>query len=692
MDWSGALTDKVGANDTFSLAGGVYFTIGIGPLCLAGCYVIINPGADVSQTVSRPQASIRDANGDGFPDAVTSDADGDLQVAPNPIGRTNLLRSVTRPLGATMQLDYTRSGNTYDDPQSHFVLSRLVVTDGHPGDGVDTQLTTFRYEDGLFERFEWEFYGFRTVIEEQRNPVLNEPLYRSTVREYADDSYYTKGLLKRETTRDAAGNLFAETVHTYELRNVDTGTAGDPQDRSATIFPHLTRTERRFYEGAAVAAKSTFTTFQYDGLGDITQTLDAGDDGTDDDLSTVVGYTDCPATRVHQPNSMTATGGDGTLLRKREASINCATGDVTQVRAFLATGLAAVTDLTYQPNGNMLSVTNPANKVGQRYATTYEYDPTVQTYVTKVTDSLGHQSTSGYDFKYGLGTNNVDANGNATTHVYDGFGRLIEVRGPYDQSGPKPTIAFDYHPQAAVPYAVSHHLDSFRSATDTVDNVVFVDGLGREIQTKRDATVYTGDGTAPQDRMIVSGHVVYDLAGRAADVFYPTSEAVGTAGVFNPVPDTVAPTHTDYDVLDRPTLERLPDNSTSAYAYGFGADRGGVTRQRTTVTDANLIVTQVLRRRSREAGRTPRDPQWTAGVDHFRLRRARPASDCRRREQQHHPSRVRQPGPQGERGESGLRQDPHHLRPRLERHREGDRDDRGPAGQGDVRLRLHPAY
>ena len=594
VDWLGALTDKVGSNDTFSLAGGVYFTIGIGPLCLAGCYVIINPGADVSQTVSRPEASIRDVNGDGFPDATTSDTDGNLQVAPSTIGRTNLLKTVSRPLGAVMTLDYARSGNTYDEPQSHFVLSRLVVTDGHPGDGVDSSVTTYRYEGGLFDRFEREFYGYRTVVQEQRNPAGNQPLYRSVVREYADDSYYTKGLLKRETTRDAAGNLFAETVHSYDLRNVDTGTAGNPQDRSATIFPQLTRTDRRFYEGAPAPAKSTFATFEYDSLGEMTRTLDTGDDGSDDDLLTELTYTDCPGTRVHQANSVKATGG-GALLRRREATIDCATGNVTQVRSFLATGAAAVTDLTYENNGNIASVTNPANKVGQRYATTYEYDGVTQTYVTKVTDNIGHQSTASYDFKYGQPVSSVDANGNPTTRLYDGFGRLTEVRGPYEQSTVKPTVAFEYHPEASTPWAISRHLDPFRSATDTVDNVVFVDGLAREIQTKRDATVYTGDSTAPVDRMIVSGRVVFDLAGRAADEFYPTTESLGQPGVFNTdPPDGIAPTHTDYDVLDRQTLVRLPDNTTTSYAYGFGPDRGGVTRLRTTTTDANLISQQTF--------------------------------------------------------------------------------------------------
>jgi RHS repeat-associated protein len=593
VDWLGALTDNVGINNTFSLAGGVYFTIGIGPLCLAGCYVIINPGGDVSQAVSRPGSSVRDVNGDGFPDAVTSDSDGALAVGPSPIGRTNLLRQVNRPLGASMVLDYERHGNTYDEPQSHFVLSRLVVNDGHTGDGVDQRLTTFHYGPGVYDRFEREFYGYQTVTEEQRSPGATEPLYRSVTREYANTSYYTKDLLTREVTRDAAGHPFAETLNTYALRDVATGNPANPQDRLATVFPSLARTDKNFYEGAAVAAKSTHTTYEYDALGDTLHTVDVGDDGADDDLDTALAYTNCPATNVHQAVAVTATA-VATVLRQREATIDCATGDVTQVRAF-ATGTAvAVTDLTYQASGNLASVTNPPNKVGQRYTLTYQYDPTVQTHVISVTDNLGLQSTADYDVTYGQVVHSVDANGSVTTHTYDGFGRLIAVRGPYEQATPLPTISFEYHPDASVPWAISRHLDSFRSPTDTVDDVVFTDGLGREIQTKHDATIFTGDATAAQDRMVVSGRVVYDLAGRATDRFYPIDEPVGQAGVFNLGVDPVASTHSDFDILDRPTLIRLPDNTTTAKAYGFGPDRGGTIRLMTTTTDANGIATRTF--------------------------------------------------------------------------------------------------
>lgn len=61
----------------------------------------------------------------------------------------------------------------------------------------------------------------------------------------------------------------------------------------------------------------------------------------------------------------------------RESTVDCATGDVTQVRQLLADGSAATTDLAYFPNGNLREMTGPANARGQRYQLTYAYDSVV---------------------------------------------------------------------------------------------------------------------------------------------------------------------------------------------------------------------------------------------------------------------------------------------------------------------------
>jgi hypothetical protein len=115
-DWQGAFTAGVGKSGNTSLGAGVYFTIGIGPLCLAACYVIINPGVDFSRNLTRLETDVRDVDGDGYADQLASESDASLSVARNLTGRTNLLKTVHRPLGAVMDLDYERVGNTYELP------------------------------------------------------------------------------------------------------------------------------------------------------------------------------------------------------------------------------------------------------------------------------------------------------------------------------------------------------------------------------------------------------------------------------------------------------------------------------------------------------------------------------------------------------------------------------------------------
>lgn len=591
---SGADWNKVRVCDgETSLGGGVYFTVGVGPLCLAACYLIINPGFDYNRSMSHEEAALRDVDGDGYADHVASTADDSMRVAQNRTGRTNLLKSIQRPLGARIDLEYQRDGNTYDEPESRWVLSRVSTYDGHPGDGADTQVTTYRYEDGRYDRLEREFYGYGKVSEEHRNPA-DGAVYRSIVREFLNDNYYDKGLLKRELTQDASGRPYVETENTYYLRDVASGTKlADVRSTTATAFPELIREEQRFYEGNAEPGKSTYVTYEYDASGNVVEVFDAADVGAGDDVATTVEYSHCADLYlVDEPTKIVVKDSADKELRHREAAVDCASGDVTQVRQYLQDGQAAITDLEYFGDGNLKEVTGPANKRGQRYELSYEYDDTLHTYPTKVTDSFGYTSTARYDLKYGEEESDTDTNGNTTSYTLDNFGRTTSVTGTYDQGSGKPTVSFEYHPEAAVPWALTRRLDTFRSPTDSIDTAVLMDGLGRVLQTKQDSTVHVGPDSPARDVMIVSGRVKFDFVGRVTEQWYPITEPLGAPGAFNDAYDSVQPTRTAFDVLDRATKITAPDGASSEIAYGFGPDRSGTTQFETTTTDANGNVKQ----------------------------------------------------------------------------------------------------
>ncbi|WP_160150190.1 SpvB/TcaC N-terminal domain-containing protein [Nonomuraea solani] len=564
------------------LGAGAYFTVSIPIAFGIGGFVIINPGADTSTGASRAAQMIRDINGDGFADHLASTGDNQLTVAANQTGRTNLLKSVKEPLGSAIELDYTRDGNTYDQPDSRFVLSSVKTDDGLAGDGPDVQHATFTYAGGVFDRLEREFLGYGKVTTQARD--VNGAVHRTLTSEYDTRGHYTRGLVTRTLTADGEGRPFNETVSTYELRDVATGEAGNVKSTTASIFPMPVRKEQRWYEGQAAPGKQTRTEMVYDTYGNVTKTTDYGESGGGDDVVTTTGYTDCADTYiVGLPNRSEVRGG-GKVMRRGEADIDCATGDLTRHRAKLEDGSVAVTDATYHPNGTLATLTEPANHKGQRFKLTYAYDEVTGTYVTSTRDSYGYESTATYNLKFGETETSVDINNQRLSYTYDDAGRVATVTGPHDVGAGKPTIAFEYHPEATVPYATTRHLDRASDGTvkaDTIDTVTFTDGLARVVQTKKDARI----GGA--DAMTVSGRTVFDEFGRTVERFYPVSEPKGAANTrFNAAFDRVYPTVNDYDVLDRQVRTVLPDGTGSTTAYGFGNDRSGTRQFSTAVTDA----------------------------------------------------------------------------------------------------------
>ncbi|ANN18804.1 sugar-binding protein [Amycolatopsis orientalis] len=578
----GSFTD-IAVDKNATLGAGVYFTF---PVPTPVGTFVFNPGVNASTGIGRAEIGLRDVNGDGLADHVKSTRDNELMVAANQTGRTNLLRTVTRPMGGRVELDYARTGNSQAMPESRWVLSRTSVSDGHPGDGADTQLSTYRYEQGAYDRLEREFRGFGKVVTEQRDPGAADALYRSTTDEYRTDSPYTTGLVARTLTADNAGRPLTETVNSYQLRDTAPGSA----------FAALSRVDKRFYEGADKPGKSTYTEMAYDDFGNLIRSFDAADEGGADDVETTYGYSASdPACRdrniVGTANVLNQHGTDGgAVSRHRESTVDCETGVVRQVRQYLTDTVSANVDLEYFPDGNLKAVTKPGNKTGQRYRLEYGYDAVVGVHVESIVDSFGLRSGATHNLKYGQPERTTDQNGQQVLRGYDSVGRLDTVTGPYEIGSGKVTIDFDYHPEAAVPYATTRHLD--RDATgvreDTIDTVTFTDGLKRVLQTKKDASVADKPGDDPEQVMTVSGRAKFDFLGRAVEQYHPVTEPKGSGNTtFNVTFDTVAPTRLSFDALDRPVKTVAPDEVTTTVAYGFGPDRAGVTRFETTATDGN---------------------------------------------------------------------------------------------------------
>lgn len=604
IDWGSFQGDEVSRQDTWGLGGGGDFTIGVGPLCwvVKLCYVIINPGGHGMKSVSGLSVTLRDVDGDGLLDSVSSDDDGSMDVARNRTGRTNLLRAVHRPLGATISLEYERDGNTLDQPYSLWVLSRVALDDGHAGDGADTQVFRYRYSgDAYFDFRERELYGHGHVVEEHLDE--DGSVYRSIDRGYENRSYYARGLLSSETLRDGAGAPVRSTANTYELVDVTTGDPADATDTTGAAFPRLAVVEHQWFDGGDLV-KQAQTLYEHDLHGNVVQTVDRGepDDPTDDAIVDVT-FTDCvghesfPWTQV--PERLLVTGADGDVLVRREADVPCDYAGIVTMASFNApSGADPATTANIEvgyadPGGQTAQVIHPPNAEGDRYQVTTTFDPvTGQPIATE--DSYGLRTTTTWDDRFGRIASVTDPNGATTSFTYDARGRLASVTNPFEQ-GHGPSITYEYHDTDPTPWARARHVDPANPGT-TIDTVRFVDGLGREVQSKHDATVFTGSASPAADVMVVTGSGRFDAFGRIVAQHYAVTEPLGTAGVLNGDTDggPERTTTTDWSVTDRVTRTTRPGGRITTNEHGYDSSLLGVLRFAVTETDPEGSQTVVL--------------------------------------------------------------------------------------------------
>ena len=591
--WTGATA--INTNSSTTESGNLAFTIGF---TLFGLKFTVNPSVNAGDGMSRDQVRIEDVNGDGYPDFIYSTKDDNLSVALSTIGRTNLLKSVSRPMGGYFSMDYQRVGNTYDMPNSVYALASVKVFDGFKGDGPDTMLTTYQYQNGYFDRDEREFYGFRKVITQTHDAAHHDSVYTTLTETFGNDNFYTKGMMLDELTQSGDGKPYTEQVNTYALRDLATGNVlpdSYKTNDAGAAFVALMRTDHMFYEGQPTPGKTTYATYGYDTKGNITQYTDFGDPGQSDDISAAATYYNISDKYiVDQPQSILVTAG-GVTLRRREASIDQQTGDLTQVRQYLADGTAAVTDIGYDAYGNLSNVTGAANAAGQRLRMDYTYDNDLHQFVVKASNSYGYSSTSTFDYRFDKVLTTTDMNNNPMNYVLDNLGRVVQITGPYEIASGNPyTIRFEYHPEAAVPWTRTRHFDPAHPGNDLV-TMTFTDGLDRVIQTKKDAALFQGDGKADKEQMVVSGRVLFDGLNRPATSYYPMADNSGADSIFNTTFDAITPTQTTYDVLDRVLTTTLPDGSVTQTSYGFGNDRQQQLQFAIRTVDANGKVAEQYR-------------------------------------------------------------------------------------------------
>jgi len=582
----------------FSVNASISGTLGIPiPLMVLIVKVGATLSANVSFSKSREQAQFIDVNNDGFVDFVSYDENtGNTVVYYSTLAKVNQLKRVESSTGAVYNIGYGHIPSTQKMPQGKWVMSSLSVFDGFTGDGKDTTFTTFEYSNGLYDRYERVFLGYDSVVTKQKRS--GGQVYRQTIERYHNHDFMFKGLKYYQAVRDSANRLFVENVTSYKKKEISTGDIVDEAFAYCfgPFYPAVYREDQYFYEGNSTHQIHTQKEFQHGTYGNVKKYINRGalNDLTDDFYANIRYNTVPSLNLLSLADSIQVFDSLGTLLRNRKASFNLTTGKLIKITAYSNTSAFGVTDFEYDGYGNITKQILPANQAGKRMNYKYTYDNTVFSYVVQVQDTFNQTSSTAYNYLLGKPTQTTDISGNHTYYTYNAQGRLKSIKGPKEAVASKPyTLKFDYwdesnhtfpwtvysNPDDVAIWARTSHYDHFNSGND-ITTVLFADGVGRVVQTKKKSTV------AGTDVMVVSGKVILDDFGRNEYSYYPITEGLTTDSIYNAGQDGVNPSFVKLDVMDRPLLEKMPDNSATTTAYFFDNDHAGVKRFLKTVVDA----------------------------------------------------------------------------------------------------------
>ncbi|SHL42830.1 SpvB/TcaC N-terminal domain-containing protein [Flavobacterium chilense] len=544
-------------------------------------------GASKGWSTSRSEATFMDIDGDGNTDYVISTDENNLKVRLSNIKRTNKLKSVTNGAGNSYVVDYALVKPSYENPSAKWVLQSVDLFDGHAGDGIDRTIAKFTYEDGFYDRREREFYGFGKVIQQQIDAADNS-VFTTTVQEFYNQDYFRKNLLKHGYTLDKNDKIRQASENEYSFIDVATQASVSvaelnlPSCDAKRIFVGLIHTNQKTYEGGSdYLETNTFNT--YDANGNIIQYEDLGNGTANDKVTAKISYYESTTPYyggiAKQLEVFTTEG----LKRKRSTTINTTTAEVTQIKNYATADKIAVTDIIYDTYGNLQKITGPLNQKGQRMTLDYVFDGENHQYIAEIKDAFGYQNKVEFDYRFGVPLKTTDRNDQSTIYTLDAKGRPLTIKAPYEIASGKPyTIAYEYFPDAKVPYAKTRNYDP--ELDKDIETYTYTDGLDRTLQIKKTASLFTQAGSADKEAQIVSGKIIYDGLGRPIISYYPTT-TTSIDNNFSTALSSVTPTETEYDETGRTIKVTLSDGSTNTTTFAL-ENYDGLPVLRTTQTDA----------------------------------------------------------------------------------------------------------
>ena len=558
-------------------------------------------GSPYGKSFSKDSVQLADINGDGYVDYVTSSSENSMTVRYNQSGRTNLLCKVTNFTGSSIELDYNMPLACYEKPQRSWNLAGVWVRNNDTlcPVGGNRMHTTFEYADPHHDRFERMDYGYRVVTTREYDTGGGDTLYRYTVKEYENRIFNKRGRKTRDCVCDAARKPYMEHLYDAVVHDFSGDTVSGDGCARADVYVAKESVITNWYEGLPSPQVTSVVMRVYDSHRNVTEYTHCGDTTHYGEwFRAEIDYAVGVPNNLALPVRIVVKDKNGTTMQRRTASYY-PTGKLKQLVRHNSLGMDSRCDFTYDTFGNLATATLPPNSIGDRLVYEYGYDDTVFTYPIRVSNtSLGFISTAEYDLRYGKPTRTVDVNGNEMRYHYDVMGRNTVVLAPYEIDSGRPyTIRMEYYPKnygkqtiaatGGQSFACTYHYDC-QHQSDPIRTTLVCDGLGRLLQTKKDAEI------GGREVSIVTGKVVYDCFGRTVAQYHPFAEDTSQYASYNDSVTAGTATVMEYDILDRQTRVELPTHEETLTEYGFDTC-GGKTFFLTAITDAMNNTVRVLK-------------------------------------------------------------------------------------------------
>ena len=531
----------------------------------------------VSQSGSFSDGGVRisDVNGDGLPDIIKAVQTGDTRTGQQTIVKRTFLNRGSKPYflktvhtseGARIDMEYKtsaqylRADGSQANPNLPVILttvSKMKIDDGMG----KISSTDYFYEDGHYyykSAYDHEIAGFRVVTKTDGLGYKTKTFYHQGENSIADvsngefdDHISKKGMPYRVEIYDNQNHLVKVTINKFDRQDLG----------NVRFFPYLKQSVTVDYNPESGLNKATAQTYEYDGFGNPIAVTDFGEVRLNSNDGQ---YADVGNDLIKQQNSFTQNQTDYLVgLPTEQKSYDQNNRLISDQKIFydnLSFGQAVIGNLTetdvWDDSTNNF-VTNrveyneygmPVKKINPRgYATTVTYNADYL-YPQSQTNQLGHVTTFDFDNATGNLLQTSDPNGAMSKNEYDGVGRLIKTDVTNPKTNSFATIKTISYNDNAMPYSV--HQTTYNDDDVAIDSYAYIDGLGRQIESKSENANYNWTTTAS----------VFDERGNVTKMLQPHFSGNPN---FEQIDTNRIGTNFSYDALNRATSITNPLGTTT---------------------------------------------------------------------------------------------------------------------------------